>query len=161
MKISYTLTGGTDYTMLADEANSGGLADAISGFQPRMVKSPQIEQLYQSQGVFVADRGNAQWTLSFSVARVHASADAAAEFIATHAAEFELIRNLDLKIEIGATTVYLTNCAVTEVSPDPHSDKSTFIRYSFVSDDYTTSAPEERLNYAESGVAGGYIQFTQ
>lgn len=142
MKISYraAATGAGAYTVLADEATAT-LGAAISGFLPRFTKNPQVDPLFRATGPFVADRGNGQWTLTFMVARQHASPDAAALFINTEAAIFGAIQNVDLKIEVGSQVNYLVNAALTGFEPDPHSDCSTFIRYGFTAASYTTTAP--------------------
>lgn len=142
MKIEYRTPHGTgSYTTLADDA-SATLADKISGFTIPFSKSPQVEPLAGGTKPFVQDRGNATWTLGFVVDRQHASADAAALFIATESAIFgAVLTNFDLKITIGAQVMYLVRAALTGFVPRPLSDKSTLIQYSFVATNWTATAP--------------------
>src|SRR5580704_13916022 len=87
--------GGTgSYTVLADEA-SPTLAEKISGYQPKMAKSPFVQPGYGAPGVTAVDMGNQKWTLSFAIARQHGDEGAAVAFIATHAAAFASLGNLD------------------------------------------------------------------
>jgi len=139
VKIEYRTPAGTgSYSVLADE---GSTTDRIKGYQPRLSKQPLVSPLFQSLAPLVADLGNGLWTLSFAVDRVHASADAAALFIATHAATFNVVGNFDLKITVGGQVVYMTACVMTEFTPDPHSDQSTVCKYGFMGGGYTNTAP--------------------
>ena len=137
MKIEYrTPPGGGSYLTLADES-TGSLAERITGYQVAMKKSPMVEALFQSATPFVQDIGNTKWTIRFGVDRIHASADAALAFVATHAALFNTVASLDLQITVGASVLHALNCAVTEMTPTPHSDLSTFISYGFSGPSYS------------------------
>lgn len=141
MKIEYrTPAGSGSYTTLAED---GATLDArISGFTIPFTKSPQVEPLAGGTAPFVQDRGNATWQLGFVVDRQHASADAAALFIATESAIFgAVLTNFDLKITIGAQVMYLVRGALTGFNPRPLSDKSSLIQYSFVATNWTATAP--------------------
>lgn len=142
MKIEYRQTPSADtYTVLADDA-SVTLADKISGFTIPFSKSPQVDALAGGVSPFIQDRGNAVWNLSFVVDRVHATQDAAALFISTHAAIFgSTITNFDLKVTIGAQVMYLVNAAITQYQPRPLSDKSSLIQYTFTAANWTNEAP--------------------
>ena len=54
---------------------------------------------------------------------------------------FGNVGNLDLKITTYTGVVYMPACALTEFTPDPASDQSTTIHYSFESGNYTTTPP--------------------
>lgn len=133
-------TGGGGYITLADEGTPT-FAEKITGFQPVLAKSPMEEPGFGSLGIAIFDTGNQKWKVSFSIERVHASPDAAALFLALHPAAFAAVGNLDLQITVGTSVIYLPACAVTEFTPDPHSDQSTKTRYSFIGGSYTTLAP--------------------
>lgn len=140
MKIEYRTPAGTgSYTTLAEDGDA--LAAAISGFAPALSKSPQVEGLAGSVLPFVQDRGNGVWQISFMVDRTHATPDASALFIATQAALFGVLTNFDLKVTIGAQVLYAVRAALTAFQPQPHSDKSSLIQYSFVAANWTTTAP--------------------
>jgi hypothetical protein len=117
------------------------LAEKISGYQPALVMSPLEEPGFGAAGIAVFDNANQKWKLSFTVERVHASPDAAAAFLVAAPLALAAIGNLDLQITVGATVVYFPACAVTEFTPEPHSDQSTKIRYAFAGGSYTTNAP--------------------
>ena len=84
-------------------------------------------------------RGNRFWTLPFTVSRQHASPEAAAAFLDTHAAA--LPDAIDLKIVQGATTTYLAAAVLTSLDPDEPTGRSTVIRYQFTGPNYTETAP--------------------
>lgn len=142
MKIEFraAAVGAGSYTVLADESVST-LAAQISAYQPKLTASPAIEPGFGAGGIAAFDNGNDQWVVSFSVERVHATPDAALAFLASHPATFSALGNLDLKITVGTQVLYLPACALTEFTPDAHSDQSTKIRYAFVGGSYTTTAP--------------------
>lgn len=138
MKIEYRTPPGTgDYTVLADESVET-LAARITGYQPVMRKSPQLVGLFRSASAPAYDRGNQVWSLRFGVERVHESAAAALAYLATHAAVFAGVANLDLKITVGASVLNLAGCALQEFTPAPQSDLSTFIVYGFVGPTYAS-----------------------
>jgi hypothetical protein len=130
----------TGYTVLADEGNPT-LAEKITGYQPVLAKSPFEAPGYGAAGVTVVDMGNEKWKIAFVIERVHASPDAAAQFLVQHPAAFAAISNVDLQITVGATVIYFPACAVTEFTPDPHSDQSTRIKYAFSGGNYTLIPP--------------------
>lgn len=142
LSISYRVAaiGGAGWLVLANSI-APTLAEAISGYQPQLSKSPQEEPGFGAAGIAVYDNGNQKWKLGFIVERTHASPDAALQFLSLHAAGFGAAGNLDLQIIVGAVTVYFPACAVTEFTPDPHSDQSTRIKYGFVGGSYTLTAP--------------------
>ena len=142
MKIAYRIAavGGAGYTTLADEG-SPTLAEKISGYQPALAKSPYEAPGYGAAGVAVFDMGNQKWKIAFIIERVHATPDAAAQYLVTHPLAFAAIGNLDLQITVGATVIYFPACAVTEFSPEPHSDQSTKIKYAFTGGSYTLTSP--------------------
>jgi hypothetical protein len=140
MKIEYRTPPGTgNYTVLADEAATGvgALQERISGYQPAMRKTPQVEPLFQGPQPFVGDLGNATWTVKFSIDRVHASAAAALAFLDAEAAIFgAVVGAFDLRITVGTTVRTVGNCVLTEFTPSPHSDQSTLISYAFTGASY-------------------------
>ncbi len=141
MKIEYrpASTGPTvTYSVLADESDTT-LAPAISGFQPALSLSPQVTPVYGAAVPVALDLGNANWKLTFTVERQHVTPDAALAFIQAEPLKFT--GNQDLRITVGAQITYLANCVRTELTPDPHSDQSTRIRYTFVNGNYTQTAP--------------------
>lgn len=141
MKIEYrpASTGsGVAYSVLADETDTT-LVPAISGFQPAFTLSPQVTPAYGTAVPIALDLGNATWKLSFTVERQHASPDAALAFIQAEPLKFT--GNQDLRVTVGAQVTYLANCVRTELTPDPHSDQSTRIRYTFANGNYTQTAP--------------------
>jgi hypothetical protein len=138
MKIEYRTAGSGSYTVVADESVST-LGAAISGFAPAFTLSPQVTPAYGAAVPIALDMGNANWKLSFTVERQHASADAAVAFIQAEPLKFN--GNQDLKITVGSQITYLANCVRTELSPDPHSDQSTKIKYAFGYGSYQTTAP--------------------
>jgi hypothetical protein len=138
MKIEYRTAGGSTYSVLADDSVTT-LAAAISGFQPVASKSPMQMPAYGATNPVTQDLGNMNWRLSFTVDRFHATADAAAAFIAAEPLKFP--GNVDLKFTIGAQVTYLANTALSGFTPDPHSDQSTRITYAFTGGNYTTTAP--------------------
>ncbi len=153
MKIEFrkpAATGG-GYVTLADEADvsSGSTQDRITAYQPGYSSSPSITPLFLSGQVNVQDLGNGQWSLSFGVARQHANAGAALQFLAAHGTVFDsedalmngLLGNMDLRISVDGQFVYMAAAALTGFKPDPHSDRSTFCVYSFAGSTYRTTAP--------------------
>lgn len=143
MSIGYrtAATGGGGYAMLADDGDTTGLGDRISGFATGLSKTPQEDPLAFAAAPFLKDRGNATFSLRFKVERQHASAAAALTFQATHPALFNAKVNFDLMITVGAATVYLANCVCVRVEPEPHSDQSTRFSYEFVGGTYSSTAP--------------------
>jgi len=141
-KIEYraAATGGAAYTTLADEG-SPTLAGKITGYQPKLAKSPFVQSGYGAAGITALDMGNQKWTLNFAIARQHGDEGAAVAFISTHAAALAALGNLDLRITTYTGIVYLPACALTEFSPDPASDQSSMIHYGFIGGNYTTTAP--------------------
>lgn len=136
MKIEYrTPAGSGSYSILADESVAT-LAAAISGFQPVVNKSPMVEAGYGAAVPVTLDLGNANYRASFTVERVHASPDAALLFVQAEPLKFS--GNVDLKITQGAQVTLLLGGALTELTPEPHSDQSTKIRYAFAGGQYTT-----------------------
>lgn len=124
---------------LADEA-AGALGDRIKGFKVTMVKAAaQVDELAWSAAASVNDTGNARWQISFGVDRQHASADAAAAFLADHPAAFATPprANFDVKVTVGATARVVKKAAMTLLEPDEHSDQSTFIRYGWMGETYS------------------------
>ena len=138
MKIEYRPAGSGTYSVLADEADTT-LAPAISGFQPAFCLTAQVTPAYGAAVPVALDLGNANWKLAFTVERQHASADTALAFIQAEPLKFT--GNQDLRITVGAQITYLANCVRTEVTPDPHSDQSSKIRYAFGYGSYKTTAP--------------------
>lgn len=141
MKIEFRIPAGSgDYSVLADEAAN---SDRVSGFRPAFRKEPYVDVKFQSATKLVDDVGNAHWELQFAVDREHASQGAALSFIATHAALFAAIGKLDLKVTIPATpastVINMAGCVVSEISPDPYSDKTTVISYAFIGPTFTVS----------------------
>ena len=138
MKIEYrTPAGSGSYATLADESGATGLGDQISGYQPVPRKTPQTEQLALSAAQFVRDAGNTIWQLKFKVARVHASPDAAVEFVATHVALFTAFgASVDLQITVGATVLHMLGAAMVTMPPEPASDLSTVFAYEFTGPTY-------------------------
>ena len=102
-----------------------------------MSKSPFNINGYGALATLPVDMGNAGWRLGFIVERLHASADAALEYLAAHPAAFSSLGNLDLKITVGAKVTYMLNSVATEFAPNPHSDLSTICRYTFTGGSYT------------------------
>lgn len=140
MKIEYrTPAGSGSYTTLAEDGDA--LAAAISGFAPVKNGQPQLTPLAGATAPFIQERGNKFWTLSFVVDRTHASADAAALFLTTQAAIFDVVTNFDLKITQGAQVLYLARCCNTGFQPAPLSDKSSLIQYQFVGKTFNATAP--------------------
>jgi hypothetical protein len=125
------------WAILADEAVAA-LGARISGYQPKFSQSPAEEPGFGAPCIGVYDNGNGKWTLSFLVERFHATPDAALAFIAATPG-FIGIGNLDLKITVGAQVNFLVNCAVTEFTPEPHSDVNTRIRHGFTGGIYTST----------------------
>jgi hypothetical protein len=141
MKIEYRMASvgdDTDYTVLADESVST-LGAAISGFAPAFSISPMVTPAYGAAVPIALDLGNGNWKVVFTVERQHASADAALAFIQAEPLKFT--GNQDLKITVGAQVTYLANSVRTEVTPEPHSDQSSKIKYSFGYGNYTQTAP--------------------
>ena len=145
MKIEYRTAGAGGYLTLADTAAT--TLDVISGYKPSMAKQPQQENLFLAAVPFTADLGNARWSLSFQADRQHASASAAQTFLATHAAALAVTmapgKLFDLRVTLddGTTKVYLAAAALAGFDPDPHSDQSTIVRYSFSGGSYQNTAP--------------------
>jgi hypothetical protein len=141
VKIEYRTPAGTgSYTTLAEDNDA--LAAAISGFTVPLQMQPQITPLAGGTKPFVQNRGNATWQLGFVVDRTHASADAAALFIATQAAIFgAVLGNFDFKITIGAQVMYFVRAALNTFNPAPLSDKSSLIQYGFTGTNWTSTAP--------------------
>ena len=143
MKVDYrpssSAVGG--WLVLADESVAE-LAARISGYQPVGGKSPMVIHGYSTDGVVVLDMGNWQWTLNFSVEREHADAGASRNFISTHAADIGLLGNLDLRITTDGVVTYMPDCVLTGFKPNPASDKSSFVNYTFIGGSYYSDAIE-------------------
>jgi len=134
VKISYRTQGSGAYTLLADDT----AGTYIFGFQPRMMGRSQVTPLFRSSKPFVAARGNRLWQLGGTVIKDNGTAAAAAAFIQSNAAAFPDF--VDLKIEEGATAIYLTPAVLVEFSPAVNGAE-TVISYGFVGGDLTTTAP--------------------
>jgi hypothetical protein len=144
LKIEYVIpTGGAGFTTLCDETpNATGLSDAISSWQIKLAKRPQNQTTAASLGSggapYVQDQGNGLWDCSWACDRQHASADDALAFIQTHALALNTAGlNFDLRITVGVTVTLLSNTALVSITPDPHSDRSTKIKYAFTGGTYT------------------------
>jgi len=138
MKIEYRPAGSGAYSVLADESVTT-LAAAISGFQVTFMMEPYVAKGYGANVPTALDMGNVVWKLGFLVERDHATPDDASAFI--QAEPLNYAGNQDLKITVGAQVTYLANCVRTEIAPNPQSDKSTRIKYSFGYGNYTQTAP--------------------
>lgn len=135
MKISYRTAGAGSYVALADLASR----EFIAGFVARPQSELQVEPLFRAAHVKVFARGNLQWQIDFYVSREHASADAAAEFLATHRAVLPGLA--DLKVEVGAKTLYAHRAGLATCEPADESDKSTLFHYVWIAEQYSTAAP--------------------
>ena len=145
MIINYRIHGsGPGYDVLADEDTPAATLDKISAYKPSLRATPQVEPLASNVGgifsTFVQARAG-RVNVSFSVDRQHGSVLAALQFLQTHLTAFAVASNFDLQITIGQTSVYIPNCAVTQIEPDEHSDQHTFVRYTFTGSTYTNSDP--------------------
>lgn len=140
MKVEFRAigTGPANWLVLADES-AAPLNARISGWQPRFSSSPQEEPGFNAPGVAVFDNGNGKWTVGFLVERFHTTADAALTFLATHSPAVAGLGNVDLKITVGGAITFLVAAACTEITPEPHSDQNTRIRYTFTSGLYTNT----------------------
>jgi hypothetical protein len=146
LKIETRIPGGApDYTTLADDSLIDGTQDRISGYQPGLRASPQVDALPVAPGAalasFICARAG-QITIAFSVARTHGTADAALAFITAQLLAFAVAGQWHLKITVGASVSYLAFAAITEFVPEPHSDQSSTIRYAFTGSSYTTDEPD-------------------
>jgi len=63
------------------------------------------------------------------------------QFINDEIAKFSVGGQFHLKITVGAKTTFLAACVATSVQPDPHSDQSSMIHYSFTGSSYSTEEP--------------------
>lgn len=144
-KIEYRTPAGTgSYATLASDDDWNGLAEQISGWQPQVAYSPQVEPGAFASSTFVSGVGNALWQFSFTVERLHASPEDAAAFLTEHALLFQVParQNFDLKVTVNdGAVVYCANCALARFAPDPHSDMSTRCSYSFTGGSYSRTAP--------------------
>lgn len=141
MKIEYrTPAGSGAYSVLADDGNSTGLGDRISGWLPELTKDPTGVKL-AGGGLFTADHTTGSFDPSFSVFRTHADDAAAMLFLVSHPLIFCVPATFDLKVTQGSTVAYVVNCALRSFRPNEFSGKSTFCKYAFVFGTYTTTAP--------------------
>lgn len=134
--ISYRPAGNGGYTVLADE--TAVPSAIIKGFAPRMRAVLQIEPTYGAANISVFDRGNREFTLQFQVDRMHADAEAAADFMNTHMAALPNL--VDVKIVQGAKTNYLVTAGL-EMWFDEPCGRSTTAHYQFTAQNYTDTAP--------------------
>ena len=135
-------TPGSFEALANEEATASSLLETISGYRAAARKQPQIVPRFRAASPFIQDRGNRSWEVSFTVDRQHESPAAAALFLAEHPLIFGDGANLDLKITIGGTVLFLGNAALSSFEPQPHSDQSTLTHYTFVGQTYTTTEPE-------------------
>jgi hypothetical protein len=133
MKIEYRTAGAGAYLVLADESAD----DRVTGYQPRLSKNPQIDDLYESDVPFIKDRGNAKWQVQFGIERKHASAAEAFDFLKTHLNLFVARGNWDLRVTQDASVRTFTQCALVELTPRENPDLNTFCRYSFAVTNFT------------------------
>jgi hypothetical protein len=135
LKISYRTAGTGSYTTLADDSTG----DLVVEFRPSMQGVSQVDPLFGAANAKVFAKGNRAWQIALAVSKEHASVDAAAEFLATHAAALPDL--VDLKVEVGAKTMYAHRAAMTQFDPGGETNKSTLIAYGWVAEKYTTTAP--------------------
>jgi len=143
-RVRYTGPAGTmgSFGPLVDEAPTSSLLETISAYRATPRKQPQIVPRFRATAPFIQDRGNRSWEVSFTVDRQHQSPAAAALFLAEHPLIFGDGSNIDLKITIGGTVLFLGNAALSNFEPQPHSDQSSLTNYTFVGQTYTTTEPE-------------------
>ena len=140
MKIEYRTPPGTGaFSVLADEADGGAqsLSPRITGYCPSFGKVPMVVRMFQQVSPQVGDMGNATWDLAFGIERDHGTPDAAAAFLAVHAAVFgNVLGNYDLQITTGGTVILAADCALKNFKPRPPSDRSSFIEYGWTPTTY-------------------------
>ena len=134
MKISFRTQGAGLYTVLGDD--SSGVF--ITGFLPRLALRSQVTPLFRSETPFVAARGNRVWQLRGTIEKDNGTAEAAVAFIQSAAGAIPDF--VDLKIEEGATEIYLTPAVFVEFQPIVKGTSSS-ITYGFVGGNLTTVAP--------------------
>jgi hypothetical protein len=104
MKITY---GGETPTTLADAGDPALSALVVNG--QRVV---QMEPLLRSATPFTAKRQNHRTLVSFVASKLHASLQAAQEFVATHGAGLTDDGTLTIVASDGTTSFTMTSCLV-------------------------------------------------
>jgi len=134
MKVSYRTAGSGTYTTLGDD----GARDYVTVFGPRLALEAQVEGLFRGSSAKVYGRGNRRWELVVEIVEEHSSLDAATSHVQSQAAALPAL--CDLKVEEGATTVYLARAALVGYEPAV-TGRSTRIVYRFTGETLTSTAP--------------------
>ena len=148
MQINIAIAGSGDYVTFADSLNvisPRTNVDQIDFKPPQMKTLEQIEPLAGSQVQFVANRGNALWTITIPIRMFYASEIAARQAIASLGAALN-IGLIDLQI-LDVTTgeaTYLPACSLGEFVPsqtDGQTGVALNFTLKFTGNTYTTTAP--------------------
>jgi hypothetical protein len=141
-------TGGGAYTTFADSLNviSPRTNTDLIDYKPPTLKTlEQIEPLAGGAGQFVANRGNALWTMSVPIQMWYATEIAARQAVATLGAALS-IGLMDLQILDAADddAVYLPACSLGDFTPDSGTgQQGVYLKFTlkFTGNLFTTTAP--------------------
>jgi hypothetical protein len=141
-------TGGGAYTTFADSLNvisSRTNTDLIDYKPPTLKTLEQIEPLAGGVGQFVANRGNALWTMLVPIQMWYATEIAARQAVATLGAALS-IGLMDLQILDAADddAVYLPACSLGDFTPDSGTgQQGVYLKFTlkFTGNLFTTTAP--------------------
>src|SRR5580658_5263059 len=129
-------TGGGSYTTFADSLN------VIS--PPTLKTLEQIEPLAGGSGQFVANRGNALWTMSVPIQMWYATPIAARQAVATLGAALSIgLMDLQIMDASSADAVYLPACSLGDFTPDTGTgQQGVYLKFTlkFTGNNFTTTA---------------------
>jgi hypothetical protein len=148
INIRAATTGDGDYTTFADSLNvisPRTNTDLIDCKPPTLKTLEQIEPLAGGAGQFVANRGNALWTMLVPIQMWYASEIAARQAVATMGAALS-IGLMDLQILDAADddAVYLPACSLGDFTPDSGTgQQGVYLKFTlkFTGNLFTTTAP--------------------
>jgi len=141
-------TGGGAYTTFADSLTTISPRtnpDLIDYRPPTLKMLDQVQPLAGSSSSFVANRGNAVWTLTVPIQMWYATAAAARAAVATMGAALN-IGAVDLQVldASSADATYMPACSVSEFAPKSGAgQQGVYLAFTlkFTGPNFTTTAP--------------------
>ena len=148
VNIRAATTGGSGYTTFADSLTAVSPRtnlDLIDYSPPAMKTLEQIEPLAGSQVQFVANRGNALWTMLIPIQMWYASAIAARQAITTLGAALN-IGLIDLQVldTSSGDATYMPACSLGDFTPKSgNGQQGVYLSFTlkFTGPNFSTTAP--------------------
>lgn len=148
VNIRAATTGGGAYTTFADSLNviSPRTNPDLIDYKPPTLKTlEQIEPLAGGAKQFVANRGNALWTMQVPIQMWYASPIAARQAVATLGTALSIgLMDLQILDASSADAVYLPACSLGDFTPDAgNGQQGVYLKFilKFTGNNFTTTAP--------------------